>query len=53
MIDGKEWLEELSYKEASGELSPSEHAGGRRHALIKAVPPSEQRCPVRLLCEEQ
>lgn len=40
MIDGKEWLVELSYKEASRELSHSEHAGGKRHPLIKAVPPS-------------
>lgn len=47
MIDGKEWLEEPSYKEASRELSPSDHAGGKRHQLIKAVPHSEQRCPVR------
>lgn len=47
MIDGKERLEELSYKEARGELPHSDHAGGERLPLVKAVPLSEQRCSVR------
>lgn len=49
MIDGKEWLVELSYKVASWELSHSEHTGGKRTSPDQSCAPLCQTSSVRAI----